>query len=43
MDTLLSAYKHEFPPGSLDYTSEFSSLAELYHSYRDLMVSSLVH
>eukprot|EP00980_Cylindrotheca_fusiformis_P013503 scaffold3450_cov114-Cylindrotheca_fusiformis.AAC.8 len=37
MDTLLSAYKHEFPPGSLDYTSSFPSLAELYHSYRDLM------
>ena len=37
MDTIFSAYKHEFPPGTLDYTSEFSSLAELYHSYRDLM------
>ena len=37
MDTIFSAYKHEFPPGPLDYTSEFSSLAELYHAYRDLM------
>jgi len=37
MDTLLSAYKHEFPSGSLDYTSSFKSLAELYHSYRNLM------
>lgn len=37
MDTIFSAYKHEFPPGTLDYTSNFSSLAELYHSYRDLM------
>jgi len=37
MDTLLSAYKHEFPPGSLDYTSSYDSLAELYHSYRNLM------
>lgn len=37
MDTIFSAYKHEFPPGTLDYTSDFSSLAELYHSYRDLM------
>jgi len=37
MDTVFSAYKHEFPPGTLDYTSEFSSLALLYHSYRDVM------
>lgn len=37
MDTIFSAYKHEFPPGTLDYTSDFESLAELYHSYRDLM------
>jgi tetratricopeptide (TPR) repeat protein len=34
MDTLFSAYKHEFPPGTLDYTSEFEALAELYESYR---------
>lgn len=37
MDTIWSAYKHEFPSGTLDYTSDFSSLAELYHGYRDLM------
>ena len=37
MDTLLSAYKHDFPPGGLDYTSDFVGLAELYHSYRDVM------
>jgi len=37
MDTLFSAYKHEFPPGTLDYTSDFKSLAELYHAYRDLI------
>jgi tetratricopeptide (TPR) repeat protein len=37
MDTVFSAFKHEFPPGGLDYTSEFSSLAQMYHSYRDVM------
>ncbi|VEU40433.1 unnamed protein product [Pseudo-nitzschia multistriata] len=37
MDTIFSAYKHEFPAGTLDYTSDFPSLAELYHGYRDLM------
>lgn len=37
MDTLFSAYKHEFPPGTLDYTSDFSALAELYEAYRDVM------
>jgi hypothetical protein len=37
MDTIFSAFKHEFPPGTLDYTSQFSSLAQLYHSYRDVM------
>lgn len=31
MDTAFSAYKHDFPPGTLDYTSSFDSLAELYH------------
>jgi hypothetical protein len=30
MDTIFSAYKHEFPPGPLDYTSSFESLAEMY-------------
>lgn len=37
MDTVFSAFKHEFPPGGLDYTSEFSSLAVMYHAYRDVM------
>ena len=37
MDTIFSAYKHEFPPGPLAYTSHFPSLAEFYHGYRDLM------
>lgn len=37
MDTIFSAYKHEFPSGTLDYTSDFSPLAELYHGYRNLM------
>ena len=37
MDTVFSAYKHEFPPGSLDYTSEFESLAQMYRGYRDIM------
>jgi tetratricopeptide (TPR) repeat protein len=37
MDTIFSAYKHEFPSGTLDYTSDFDALAELYHSYRDII------
>ena len=37
MDTIFSAYKHEFPPGTLDYTSDYTGLAELYHAYRDIM------
>mmetsp|Transcript_8728 Transcript_8728/g.26119 ORF Transcript_8728/g.26119 Transcript_8728/m.26119 type:complete len:542 (-) Transcript_8728:206-1831(-) len=37
MDTCFSAFKHDFPPGTLDYTSEFASLADLYHGYRDVM------
>jgi hypothetical protein len=37
MDTIFSAFKHEFPSGPLDYTSAFPSLAEFYHGYRDLM------
>lgn len=37
MDTLFSAYKHEFPAGTLDYTSDFKSLSELYAAYRDIM------
>lgn len=34
MDVLWSAFKHEFPPGGLDYTSEFEGLALMYRSYR---------
>jgi tetratricopeptide (TPR) repeat protein len=37
MDSVFSAYKHEFPPGTLDYSSDFDGLSELYHVYRDLM------
>ena len=37
MDTIFSAYKHDFPPSALDYTCQFPSLAELYLSYRDMM------
>jgi len=37
MDTVFSAFKHEFPSGTLDYTSDFDSLAELYHAYRAVM------
>ena len=37
MDTLFSAYKHEFPSGTLDYTCKFESLAELYRAYREIM------
>lgn len=37
MDTVFSAFKHEFPSGTLDYTCDFHSLAELYRSYREIM------
>lgn len=37
MDVLWSAYKHEFPAGGLDYTSEFKSLANMYHMYREVI------
>jgi len=37
MDTLFSAYKHDFPPGNLDYTSDFTSLAHMYTNYRNIM------
>ena len=30
MDTLFSAFKYDFPPGSLDYTSDFKSLNQMY-------------
>jgi hypothetical protein len=34
MDTIFSVYKHEFPPGNLDYTSDFDSLSHMYKNYR---------
>ncbi|EJK46594.1 hypothetical protein THAOC_34727 [Thalassiosira oceanica] len=37
MDTIFSAFKHDFTPGGLDYMSEFNGVARLYHSYRDVM------
>jgi len=37
MDSIFSAFKHDFPPGGFDYTSDFASLASLYHNYRDVM------
>jgi hypothetical protein len=37
MDTLWSAFKHDFPPGDLDHTSDFSSLAHMFKCYRDVM------
>ena len=37
MDTVFSAYKHEFPPGALDYTSDFTGLTEQYLAYRDVI------
>lgn len=37
MDSVFSAFKHDFPPGGLDYTSDFRGLARLYHNYRDIM------
>lgn len=37
MDSIFSAFKHDFPPGGFDYTSDFASLARLYHNYRDVM------
>ncbi len=37
MDTVYSSFKHEFPPGKLDYTSDFHSLAHMYRKYREIM------
>jgi Sulfotransferase family len=37
MDTIFSAYKHEFPAGGLEYTSDMHALSELYLSYRQVM------
>jgi len=37
MDTLFSAYKHEFPSGSLEYTSDIGALTEMYQAYRNVI------
>lgn len=37
MDTIFSAYKHEFPSGTLEYTSDKQALMEMYQSYRDVI------
>jgi len=37
MDSIFSAFKHDFGPGGLDYTSDFPGLAQLYENYRDIM------
>ena len=37
MDSIFSAFKHDFRPGGLNYKSEFPGLARLYHSYRNVM------
>ena len=38
LDTLFSAYKHDFPASGLyTYSSDFVSLAHMYRGYRDIM------
>ena len=37
MDTIFSAYKHEFPGGSLEYTSDKQALMEMYQAYREVI------
>jgi hypothetical protein len=37
MDTLFSAFKHEFPAGTLAYTSHMPALTEMYAAYRQVM------
>jgi hypothetical protein len=37
MDTLFSAFKHEFPAGTLAYTSQMQALTEMYAAYRQVM------
>ena len=37
MDTVFSAFKHDFPNGPLDYSCEFEGLSEMYHAYRSIM------
>jgi hypothetical protein len=38
MDTLFSAFKHEFPTGTLAYTSQMQALTEMYAAYRQVML-----
>jgi hypothetical protein len=37
MDTIFSAYKHDFPTGHLDYLSDFEGLSTIYGGYRQMM------
>jgi len=37
MDTIWSAFKHDFPPGDLDHTSDFQSLAHMFKCYKEVM------
>lgn len=37
MDSVFSAYKHDFPHGAFDHTSDFQSLAHMYTVYRDVI------
>lgn len=37
MDSVFSAFKHEFPPGTLEYTADFQAVSDLYLAYREVM------
>jgi tetratricopeptide (TPR) repeat protein len=37
MDSIFSAFKHDFPTGTLDYTSDLDGVTDLYRAYRDVM------
>lgn len=37
MDSIFSAFKHDFPSGTLDYTSDMNGVTDLYTAYRDVM------
>lgn len=37
MDSIFSAFKHNFPSGTLDYTSDIQGVADLYEAYRAVM------
>lgn len=37
MDSIFSAFKHNFPTGTLDYTSDMTGVADLYEAYRAVM------